>query len=95
MIQDIKKFLLNLSKRYSTNQKVIGWENAFRGYVVKRWKKECNDRYFNEDMNRCIVKKCTSHYMECWMERNEQFHNPDKQRKYVLEWTETLEIKIL
>ena len=29
------------------------------------------------------------------MERNEQFHDPDKQRKYVLEWTETLETKIL
>ena len=46
-------------------------------------------------MNRCIVKKCTSHYVECWMERNEQFHDPDKQRKYMLEWTETLETKIL
>ena len=81
--------------RYSTNQKVIGWENAFRGYVVKQWMNECKDRYFNEDVNRYIVKKCTSHYMECWKERNEQFNDPVKQRAYVIEWSKTLESKIL
>ena len=33
--------------------------------------------------------------MECWFERNEQFHDEDKQRKYVLEWTKALEERIL
>ena len=93
--QDIEKFLLNAGNRYDTNQKVIGWENAFRGYIVKRLRDDCNERYFNENINRRIIKRYTSYYMECWFERNEQFHDEDKQRKYVLEWTKALEERIL
>ena len=67
----------------------------FRGYVVKEWDGHCRDRFFNSELNRHLVKRCTLHYVECWRERNEQFHDPQKQRKYVIEWTEAIEEMIL
>ena len=95
VMSDMRKYLLNSSNVYSTNQKNLGWEQAYRGYVVKIWNSACEDMYFNAELNRIIVKACTSHYIECWRERNEQYHKPQKQRKYVIEWAKTLEIKIL
>ena len=55
----------------------------------------CRDKYFNAEMNRIIVKACTVHYMDCWRDRNEQFHETRKQREYVIKWSKDLEIKIL
>ena len=95
VISDIRKYLLNRSNNYSTNQKILGWEQAFRGYVVKIWDRICEDKYFNKELNHIIVKACTFYYMDCWRERNEQFHDPNKQREYVVEWSKALEEKII
>ena len=38
---------------------------------------------------------CTNHYIECWYEQNEQYHDIEKQRKYVIEWTNAIEKMIL
>jgi len=61
---DLKSYLLNTSNRYQTNQHIIGWEQVFRGYVVKVWSRDCNDQYFNAKINSNMVKFCTSHYIE-------------------------------
>jgi hypothetical protein len=63
--------------------------------VVKIWSRECKDHFFNQELNRRIVKMCTTHYMDYWRERNEQFNEPQKQREYVVEWSKALEVKIL
>ena len=47
------------------------------------------------ELNHIIVKACTSHYMDCWRERNKQYHEPQKQREYVIEWAKALETRIL
>ena len=62
---------------------------------MKEWDRECTNRYFNSEMNRIIVKLCMLHYVECWRDRNEKYHNPQKQREYVIEWTKALEEKVL
>ena len=33
--------------------------------------------------------------MECWRKRNEYFHDPQKQREYVIEWMKEIERMIL
>ena len=38
---------------------------------------------------------CTNHYVECWTDRNEKFHDPAKQRQYVIEWMNEIEAMIL
>ena len=49
VMSDMRRFLVNLSNNYSTNQKIIEWEQAFRGYVVKEWNSMCRDKYFNAE----------------------------------------------
>ena len=73
----------------------IAWDQAFRGHAVKTWDRICEERYFNMEINCVLIKKCTSHHMNCWKERNEQCHEPTKQREYVTKWSKTLESKIL
>ena len=50
---------------------------------------------FNSGLNRKVVKLRASHHIEYWKERNEYFHNPQKQREYVIEWIKALEERIL
>ena len=80
---------------YVTNQSMIGWKQAFRGHVVKYWRNDCKDRFFNHEINKIIIKMCTNHYVECWKDRNEEFHDPQKQRQYVIEWMKAIERMIL
>jgi len=47
--KDLKSFLINYEKEYITNQSIIGWEQAFRGYIVKVWRFDCIDRFFNQE----------------------------------------------
>ena len=93
--KDLKTYLLNESNEYNTNQAKIGWKQAFRGYTVKVWNDQCKDAYFNHETSKIIIKKCTNHYIKCWNDRNEKYHDEEKKREYVIEWTEALEQMIL
>ena len=42
-----------------------------------------------------MVKMCTNHYIECWTDRNEKFHDPVKQRQCVIERMNGIEAMIL
>ena len=95
IINDLRKFMLNMGNKHDANQQIIGWQNVFRGFVVKRLKDECKEDYFNKIINRILVKKCMSYCIECWFERNEHFHDPEKKKQHVLEWTRKLERRIL
>ena len=37
---------------------------------------------------------CTNYYIECWTDRNEKFHDPEKQRKHAIEWMNKIEVMI-
>jgi len=89
---DLRSFLITKTNKHITNQSIIGWEQAFRGHVVKALRFNCQDRLFNQEINRIIVKMCTNHYVVCWNERNEQFHDPQKQRKHAIEWMNGIEL---
>ena len=93
--RDLITYLLNESNEFCTNQAEIGWKQAFRGYTVKVWNNQCKDKYFNHEVSKVIVKLCTNHYIECWYDRNEKYHDEEKKRRYVIEWTEALENMIV
>ena len=89
--QDLQEFLIGEMNNYVTNQSMIGWKQAFRGCVVKHWRNDCKDRVFNHEINKIIIKMCTKHYVECWKDRNEEFHDPQRQRQHVIEWMKEIE----
>ena len=60
----MKNYLLNTSNVYQTNQKFMGWDQAFRGHVMKAWNNNCTDWFFNCELSRKVVKLCASHYIE-------------------------------
>ena len=41
------------------------------------------------------MKECTNHCIECWTDGNEKYHDEEKKREYVIEWTKALENMIL
>ena len=92
---DLRSFLITKTNKHVTNQSIIGWEHAFRGHVVKVLRFDCQDRNFNQEINRIIVKMCTNHYIECWNERNEHFRDQQKQRKHAIEWMSAIESLML
>ena len=93
--KDLKTYLLNESNEFNTNQAKIGWKQAFRGHAVKLWNDQCEDACFNHEMSKVIIKKCTNHCIKCWNDRNEKYHDEEKQREHVVEWTEALEQMML
>ena len=54
---DLAEFLMNDSEEIITNQRQIGWKQAFRGYVVLFWSNKCKENVFNYKINK-IIEKC-------------------------------------
>ena len=44
-------------------------------------------------LNKIIVRKCVEFYVKCWKERNEEYHNDDKQRNRIMKWYEKIKLK--
>ena len=93
--KDLTTHLLNESNEYSTNQAKLGWKQAFRGHTIKIWNDQCKDKYFNHEISKAIVQKCTNHCIKCWTDRNEKYHDEEKKREYVIEWTKDLKNMML
>ena len=92
---DLETYLLKEPNEFRTHQTEIGWKQVFRGYTVKMWHDQCKDVYFNHELSKIIVKRCTNHYIKCWSDRNDKFHDEESKRNYVIEWTKALESMIL
>ena len=88
---DLEEYLLRKSNDYHTKQVILGWKQAFRGYVVRIWTNECDDENFNYEINKLIIKQCADYYVECWHDRNKKFHNPEKKKEYLIEWLKILD----
>ena len=67
-------------EEYETNQHMVGMINLFRGFTVKVWK----GVNFNQDkyrtLNKILTKHCIMYYTKCWKDRNDHFHNEEKQK---------------
>ena len=87
IIEDILRYIeQNESDDYETNQGMIGMQELFRGYVVKVQNGVDFSRDNYRSLNKILVKYCVYYYNTCWKHRNEQFHNGERQRKWVIEW---------
>ena len=75
-MSDARCYLLGNEDECSTNQVLIGWKYAFRGYVMKSWLGNIDENEKYKRINRVIVKECVSHYMKYWYERNKVYNNP-------------------
>ena len=95
IISDIRNFLLRNEEEMITNQEIISWKYAFRGYVVKIWISTFNDEDKCRWINRIIVKEYVSHYVRCWHERNKVYNDSAIKRIYMIEWKKRLEDMIL
>ena len=76
---------------YETNQSMIAWKQAFRGHVVKHWRKDCKDRFFNHEINKMIIRTCTNHHVKCWKDQIEVFYTPQQEIQDIIEWMKALE----
>ena len=87
MIEDILRYFDGEEEEeYKTNQYMIGMRYLFRGYVVKS-QKSVNFAHNNyTKLNKILIKHCIYYYKKYQDHRNEMHHNPEVQKKRVLEW---------
>ena len=80
MVNDIRKYLIDINN-FETNQQSVGFKALFQGYVIKAQ----TDTNFNTtkytELNKILVKRYTSYYMDYQRQRNEVLHNQDYQKK--------------
>ena len=63
-----------------TQQSIIGYDNLFRGFVVKKWFATQESDCFCEDCNKTLVKLAVNCCNKAWKHRNKEYHDSDKQR---------------
>jgi len=92
MMEDILIFLEGGdTEDYETNQQMVGMTYLFRGYVIKVWK----GVNFNQDkyriLNKILIKHCVMYYVKCWKDRNEHYHDEEKQKQRAIQCKRDLE----
>ena len=85
ILQDILNYLRQ-NNQYQTNQRQIGFQNLFRGIVVKNW----TDHNLDYKYNKIIVYETVTHYHTCWKERCSLLHDDTIQRERLVSWHNNL-----
>ena len=92
MIEDIMVFLEEGDEdEYETSQQYIGMKDLFKGFVVKDWKGSNFNCSKYEVLNKILVNHAVQYYRKCWLDRNEWYHDTDKQKERVTKWKRNLE----
>ena len=69
-----------------TNQCLIGMKELFRGCVMKMWEGtnvNCNKC---KVLNKRVVRRCAEYYLKYWKNRNDAYHDEDRQNKRIKKW---------
>jgi len=95
MCEDILNFLESGDHEdYETNQHMIGMAELFRGNIVKVWSGVNFNQNKYQVLNKIIIKHCVLYYEKCWRDRNEIFHNEEKQKERVIRWKKKIELEV-
>ena len=91
MIEDILKYLEEEEEEeYDTTQEFIGFKHLFQGIVIRDWKgTDLRCRKYRK-LNKILVKHCVMFYKKCWDDRNELYHDIDRQRNRICKWYEKI-----
>ena len=93
-VEDALKHIINEEEEeHETNQQCVGTQELFRGHVVIDWEGTNLNEIKHKTLNKIIARKCVEFYMKCWKERNNDYHDENKQRKRTLKWYEKIKIK--
>ena len=65
---------------------MIGFQNVFRGYILKDWTSANFNQEKYHKLNKIAVRLCVMHYYECWIDRNKKYHEEEFQRNRIIKW---------
>ena len=78
----------------TTSQQHVGLQQLFRGYVVKDWVGANFNCDVCSELNAILVMHAVKFYVECWENRNEEYHDETKQRSRMINWYRELKDEI-